>query len=249
MHDIRVLPAIDLKGGRCVRLRQGRAEDETVYSEHPAEVAKQWAAQGAEYLHVVDLDGAFRGHPVHLKEIDDIVAAVRIPVQVGGGLRTDADIAEVLGLGVHRVILGTAVTSDPTLLGPLCEEFPEGIAVGIDARDGWVQIKGWKETIRQQALDLAREVARYPISAIIYTDTSRDGMLQGVNAEAVGAICRAVERPVIASGGVSTPEDMRRLRELGRANLEGAIVGKALYDGTVTFRALERAGRGEAEAT
>lgn len=237
-----IYPAIDLQGGRCVRLRQGRADDATVYSDDPVATAKRWEAEGATHLHVVDLDGAFRGRPVHAGVIGRIAAAVRIPVQTGGGLRTDDDVDRILAAGAARAILGTRACADPDALRRLAARHGERLAVGIDARDGRVQVRGWTETLDLRAADLARTAEACGVRALIYTDTSRDGMLGGVNAAAMDALCAAVTCEVIASGGVSSAEDVRALRALGRANLRGAIVGKALYEGRATLPDLIAAG-------
>ena len=241
MTPFTIYPAIDLKGGRCVRLLQGRADAETVYGEDPVAMAGHWVAQGARYLHLVDLDGAFQGHPVQHELVGRIVAAVEIPVQVGGGIRTDADIERLLSHGVERVILGTRAWSDPAALERLAGLYGERIAVGIDARDGRVQIRGWTETTDITAVDLARKADDYGVRTLIVTDTATDGMLQGVNAAAIDAVCTAVKCDVIASGGVTAPEDVRALKALGRANLAGAIVGKALYEGRSTLAQLQDA--------
>lgn len=239
-----ILPAIDLKDGRCVRLRQGRAEDATVYGENPVEMARHWVAQGATALHVVDLDGAFRGKPAHASAIAAIVGAAGVPVQVGGGLRTDEDIQMILDCGVRRAILGTRVVTEPGALGRLVARFGDRIAVGIDARDGRVQVKGWVETTGLLAADLAADVAAAGVATIIYTDTSLDGMLAGVNAPGVAAVCARVGRTaVIASGGITAAADIRALRALGAPNLTGAIVGKALYEGRVSVRDLTDAAK------
>jgi len=236
-----ILPAIDLKDGRCVRLRQGRAEDETVYSDDPVEMARRWRGEGAEWLHVVDLDGAFRGNPMHLAVLRSMVQAVSIPIEFGGGLRSDSDVEHVLEAGARRAILGTRAWAEPDKLQALAARFGDRLAVGIDAREGQVQVKGWTETTAQSALDLARRMDGIGIRCLIYTDTARDGMLAGVNASAMDAMCGAVSCSVIASGGVSSAEDVRALRALGRPNLAGAIVGKALYEGRVTLAGLREA--------
>jgi phosphoribosylformimino-5-aminoimidazole carboxamide ribotide isomerase len=236
---ITVIPAIDLKGGKCVRLKQGLANEETVYSDSPVEMAKHWVKEGGKFLHVVDLDGAFEGTPVHVEVLREICAAIDIPVEIGGGIRTDEDIEQLLLTGVTRVILGTRACEQPEELARLVEKFGgERIAVGIDARNGKVQTKGWVETTKVDAVDLAKKVDEAGVGTIIYTDTSRDGMLDGVNAFEMGKICLAVSCDVVASGGVSTPDDMKRLEALGCENLKGAIVGKALYEETVTIRQL-----------
>ena len=233
-----MIPAIDLKDGRCVRLRQGRAEDVTVYADDPVAMAKRWAGEGAQYLHVVDLDGAFQGQPVHREVIGRIVAALDIPVEVGGGLRTDADIRSMLELGVARAVIGTRAFQDRAAVRALVAEFGARLAVGIDARGGKVQVQGWVETTGTEAVDLAAEVDRMGVSTVIYTDTATDGMLRGPNVAGVKAVCGAVKCQVIASGGVSAARDVAALRELRLPNLAGVIVGKALYEGTVTLKGL-----------
>jgi len=244
MTPFLILPAIDLKGGRCVRLRQGRAEDETVYAADPVEVARRWVAEGAEYLHVVDLDGAFAGRPAHLAHLARIAASVAVPVQFGGGLRTDDDLARVLDAGAARAIVGTRALGAPAEIARLAARHGPRLAVGIDARDGRVQVRGWTETTDVAATDLARRMADCGVATLIHTDTSRDGMLAGVAAAATAAVCRAAACRVVASGGVTSPADVRALRALGCPNLEGAIVGKALYEGAVALDALRRAAAG-----
>jgi len=236
-----ILPAIDLKDGKCVRLRQGRAEEVTVYSDDPVAQAREWLAQGAEQLHVVDLDGAFQGEPQHMEQIAQIVRAVGIPVEVGGGLRTDAQIEQMLGVGVARAILGTRAVESLDTLRALVRRFGAAIAVGIDARDGFVQVRGWVETTKVRAVDLARRVEDAGVRTIIYTDTATDGMLGGPNLTALREMCATVACRVIASGGVSAPEHAAALRDLGFPNLYGAIVGKALYDGKTTLAAMRAA--------
>ena len=239
MSEILVIPAIDLKSGRCVRLRQGNVDEVTTYSEDPVAMAKRWAEEGAQYLHVVDLDGAFQGFPVHQEVISRMVKAVNIPVEVGGGLRKDCDIERILGCGVSRVILGTRAWAEPDQLKRLADHFGRRLAVGIDARSGRVQIEGWTETTEEDAVTLAKGADAMGVGTLIYTDTARDGMLEGVNTEAVDAICAAVSCSVVASGGISSIADMKSLRGLNRPNLVGAIVGKALYEGRVTLKELE----------
>ena len=234
-----VIPAIDLKDGKCVRLRQGRADDSKVYSEDPVGMARHWVAEGARYLHVVDLDGAFQGKPAHTAVIAKIVEAIDIPVEVGGGLRTDEDIRSLLDVGVDRAILGTRAWAQPGVLAELVKHFGGHLAVGIDARDGQVQVKGWTETTAKRAVDLAREVEKSGVGTIIYTDTATDGMLEGPNVRALEDICNAVGCSVIASGGISAVRDVERLKKLGRTNLIGAIVGKALYEGRVKLSKLQ----------
>ncbi|MBM4144061.1 MAG: 1-(5-phosphoribosyl)-5-[(5-phosphoribosylamino)methylideneamino]imidazole-4-carboxamide isomerase [Lentisphaerae bacterium] len=233
-----IIPAIDLKNGKCVRLRQGRAEDATVYSADPVAVAAQWVAQGARRLHVVDLDGAFEGRPVHTALMAEIARACGAPVQAGGGLRTDAHVRRLLDAGIACAIVGTRAFSETDALTALAAEFGAALAVGIDARDGLVSVRGWVETTRVTAADLARRVEAAGVRTIVYTDISRDGMLEGVNADATGAMCRCVGCDVIASGGVSSARDVASLAALDRPNLVGAIVGKALYDGRADLRSL-----------
>ncbi len=236
-----IFPAIDLKDGRCVRLRQGRANESVVYGEDPVAQARAWQEQGAKYLHVVDLDGAFKGAPVHTELIAAMTKAVTIPVQVGGGLRDRADAACLIEAGVKRLIYGTRAVTDPEMLAGLVKEFSDAIAVGIDARNGRVQVRGWVETTGISANELGRRMADLGVRTIIYTDTARDGMLKGVNAAAVDAMCAAVSCEVIAAGGVSTAMDVKALRGLDRPNMVGAIVGKALYEGHTTLAELHQA--------
>jgi len=241
---ITIIPAIDLKSGKCVRLKQGLANEETVYSDSPTEMAKHWANEGGEFLHVVDLDGAFAGKPVHAGVLRKICETIDIPVEIGGGIRTDEDIETLLATGVTRVILGTRACEHPEELARLVEKFGgERIAVGIDARDGKVQTKGWVKTTDVLAVDLAKQVYAAGIGTLIYTDTSRDGMMDGVNAFEMGKICSAVKCNVVASGGVSSVEDIKRLSALNCANLVGAIVGKALYEETITIKQLTKAAK------
>jgi len=237
-----ILPAIDLKDGKCVRLRQGKAEDVTVYSDDPVAQALSWLKQGAEQLHVVDLDGAFSGEPRHTETIAGIVHAIGIPVEVGGGLRTDSQVEQLLAAGVARAIIGTRALERTDVLEALVKRFGgDRIAVGIDARDGFVQVKGWVETTSTRAVDLAKRVESVGVRTLIYTDTATDGMLGGPNLGAMGTLCRAVSCRVIASGGVSAPEHVRALKALDCPNLYGAIVGKALYDGKTTLAEMKAA--------
>ena len=244
MSGFRILPAIDLKDGRCVRLRQGRAEDQTIYSDDPVAMARRWRDEGAGFLHIVDLDGAFRGRPAHLEVVRRIASEVGIAVELGGGLRTDADIEQALAAGAARVILGTRACAAPVEVRRLAALHGDRLAVGIDARNGLVQVKGWTETSGVRAVDLARRMDEAGVRVLIATDTGLDGMMQGTNVGAMAEICDAVSCRVIASGGVCSPSDVRNLVALGRPNLEGAIVGKALYDGAVTLRAMLDAAAG-----
>lgn len=234
-----IIPAIDLKDGKCVRLRRGVADDVKVYSEDPVRMAERWQEEGAKYLHVVDLDGAFGGEPAHADVINSIIKAVDIPVEVGGGLRSDEHIAGVLEAGADRAIIGTRALRDPESMVALVERFGDKIAVGIDAREGKVQVEGWVETTGESALLLARAVDSLGVGTIIYTDTATDGMMAGTNALAVGEICKAVKCGVIASGGISTSVDIEALNRLGCENLVGAIVGKALYEGRLKLADLQ----------
>jgi len=223
-----IYPAIDIRGGKCVRLRQGDYAQETVFGDDPAAVARRWVAEGATWLHLVDLDGARAGRPVNGDSVRRIVAAAGVPCQLGGGLRTEADIAEALAWGVARVILGTRALQEPAWLEAVCRRFPDRVVLGIDARDGKVAGDGWTTVSQRSALDLARHCAGWPLAALVYTDISRDGMLAGPNLEALAELVAAVPLSVIASGGVTTLDDVRRLRPLGVA---GCIIGRALYEG------------------
>ena len=237
-----ILPAIDLKDGKCVRLRQGRADDVTVYGDDPAAQAKDWREQGGEELHVVDLDGAFAGTPKHAETIARIIEAFGGPVEVGGGLRDADSLRAVIEAGAARAIIGSAALEDPAFLSEAIELYGDKIAVGIDARDGFVQTKGWVETTKVKATELAAAVAKAGVKTIIYTDTATDGMLGGPNLTQMAAICDAAPQcDVTASGGVSSPYDIENLKALGRPNLRAAIVGKALYDGRTTLKELGRA--------
>ncbi len=232
-----ILPAIDLKDGKCVRLRQGRADDVTVYGDDPARQARDWAVEGGQELHVVDLDGAFAGAPRHAEVVRRIIEAFGGPVEVGGGLRTPEALRAVIEAGATRAIIGSAALEDPEFLTSAVELYGERIAVGIDARDGFVQTKGWVETTQVKATDLAQAVARIGVKTIIYTDTATDGMLGGPNLSQMAAICDAAPTcEITASGGVSSPYDVANLKALERPNLRAAIVGKALYDGRTTLR-------------
>ena len=232
-----ILPAIDLKDGKCVRLRQGRADDVTVYGDDPAAQAKDWADQGGRELHVVDLDGAFDGKPRHAEVIARIIKAFGGPVEVGGGLRTPEALRAVIEAGATRAIIGSSALEDPAFLAQAIELYGDKIAVGIDARNGFVQTKGWVTTTDVKATDLATAVAKAGVKTIIYTDTATDGMLGGPNLSQMAAICDAAPTcQITASGGVSSPYDVENLKALERANLRAAIVGKALYDGRTTLK-------------
>ncbi len=241
MSAFTIYPAIDLKSGRCVRLLQGREDAVTEYGTDPVAMARRWVDEGATALHVVDLDGAFQGHSVQSELMARIIAAIKIPVQCGGGLRTDEDVARLIEAGAARVILGTRAWSEPDQVKKLVQRYHQHLAVGIDARGGLVQVKGWTETTNIRAVDLARQADAIGVRTLIVTDTATDGMLGGTNVQAMEDVCMAVKCQVIASGGVSSPGDVRNLRELGCRNLVGAIVGKALYEGHTTLREMNAA--------
>ncbi|TMJ40463.1 MAG: 1-(5-phosphoribosyl)-5-[(5-phosphoribosylamino)methylideneamino]imidazole-4-carboxamide isomerase [Alphaproteobacteria bacterium] len=226
-----LFPAIDLKGGQCVRLKLGDMAEATVFNDDPAAQARAFEAQGFRWLHLVDLDGAFAGRPVNEAAIEAILAAVTIPVQLGGGIRDLAMIETWLARGIRRVILGTVALRDPDLVKDACRRHPGRIAVGIDAKGGKVAVEGWAETSELTSIDLARRFADAGVAAIIFTDVDRDGVLKGLNIEATLALAGAVNIPVIASGGLASLADIRRLLEPDCTMLEGAISGRALYDG------------------
>jgi phosphoribosylformimino-5-aminoimidazole carboxamide ribotide isomerase len=226
-----LFPAIDLKEGLAVRLEQGDMARATIFHRDPATQAQAFAQQGFEYLHVVDLDGAFAGRPVNAAAVERILEVVGIPVQLGGGVRDMATVEGWLGKGVDRVIIGTAAVRDPALVKEAAKAFPGRVAVGLDAREGRVAVAGWAETSELTALDIARRFEDAGVSAIIYTDVSRDGMLKGLNLDATIALANTISIPVIASGGLASIEDIRALLEPRAKKLEGAIAGRALYDG------------------
>ena len=228
---MRLFPAIDLKEGRCVRLRQGDMAQATVYADDPAAQARAFEQQGFDYLHVVDLDGAFAGKPVNAAAVEAIRAATSFPVQLGGGIRDMRTVEGWLGKGVSRVIIGTAAVRDPDFVKSAARAFPGQVAVGIDARDGWVAVEGWAETSSLAAQDLARRFEDAGVAAIVYTNIARDGMLTGIDWDGTIALADAVSIPVIASGGLASLDDVRQLLSPRARKLEGAITGKALYDG------------------
>lgn len=231
-----ILPAIDLKEGRCVRLEQGLMDKDTVYHDDPAAQARIWQEQGGEYLHLVDLNGAFAGVPKNKAAIEAIVAAIDIPCEIGGGIRDMQTIEAYLELGVDRVILGTIAKENPRLVEEACRRFPGRIVVGIDAKDGLVAVRGWADLTEKKAVDLAREMEDFGVAAIIYTDIACDGMMQGPNIEATQALAEAITIPVIASGGVSSLEDIRRLLQIESFGVTGIITGKAIYSGAIDLR-------------
>ena len=232
-----IFPAIDIRGGKCVRLTKGDFSQETVFSDRPEEMAKKWAAQGAQYLHVVDLDGALAGKPVNLAAIKAIIKAVSIPIELGGGIRTMENIEMLLALGVERVILGSVAVREPELVREACARFGERIVVGIDAKDGIVAVDGWGVSGDVEAPVLAAQMAAAGVRHIIYTDISRDGMLSGVNVAATAELAQAAGIQVIASGGVSCLEDIRQVKAAASAGIEGVIVGKAIYTGALELPA------------
>ena len=231
-----VIPAIDLKDGKCVRLEQGLMERDTVYSDNPAATARHWQEEGGELLHIVDLDGAFAGVPKNRAVIEQIVAAIDIPSQLGGGIRDLATIEAYLALGLSRVIIGTAAQRNPQLVSAACQHFPGQIVVGIDAKNGMVAVQGWAEVTDVTAIDLARRFEGDGVTAIIYTDITRDGMLQGPNLDATRQLAEAISIPVIASGGVSSLQDIRDLLAIERFGVAGVITGKAIYSGALDLR-------------
>jgi phosphoribosylformimino-5-aminoimidazole carboxamide ribotide isomerase len=229
-----ILPAIDLRGGQCVRLRQGDYARETVFGDDPAVVALRWVDQGATFLHVVDLDGAREGQPVNGDSVRRLVKAAKVPCQLGGGLRSEEDIRTVLGWGVERVVLGTRALLDPPWCEAMCRAFPGKVALGIDAHQGRVALRGWQETSERTALELARQVSGWPLAALVYTDVGRDGMLGGPNVEATAEVAAVAAVPVIASGGVTTLDDVAAL---ARCGLAGCVIGRALFEGRLDLAA------------
>ncbi len=232
-----LFPAIDLKDGQCVRLKLGEMSQATVFNDDPAAQARAFETQGFRYLHVVDLNGAFAGKPINALAVEAILRAVQMPVQLGGGIRDLATVEMWLGKGVRRVILGTVAVRDPGLVREACRRFPGRVAVGIDARGGKVAVEGWAETSELAAVDLARRFEDAGVAAIIYTDIDRDGVLKGLNLPATLALAGSISIPVIASGGLAGLDDIRALLQPQYAKLEGAITGRALYDGRLDAKA------------
>ncbi len=228
-------PAIDLRGGRCVRLRQGDYARETVFSDDPAAVARRWVEQGADRIHVVDLDGAKAGKPVNGEAIRAIVEAAGVPVQLGGGIRTDADLDAIFSWGIRWAVLGSKALQDPDWLRATARAHPRRIVLGLDAKDGFVATEGWLDVSRVRAVDLARRVQDAPLAAVVSTDIATDGMMTGPNFAALEEMAAAVDLPVIASGGVSSTDDVLRLAQAG---LPGAIIGRALYEGAIDLSAV-----------
>ncbi|MBW1739534.1 MAG: 1-(5-phosphoribosyl)-5-[(5-phosphoribosylamino)methylideneamino]imidazole-4-carboxamide isomerase [Deltaproteobacteria bacterium] len=230
-----VIPAVDIKGGRCVRLLQGREDSETVFSDDPSGMAARWEAEGAELLHVVDLDGAFRKSPQNVDAIKRIIDRVHIPIQLGGGIRSMETIAVFFDLGVSRVILGTEAIRNPGLVEEACQAFPGKIIVGIDARNGMVAVEGWTRTTEQRAIEVAKDFEGYGLAGIIFTDIHKDGMQTGPNIEETKRLAESVSTPIIASGGVADIDDIKALAELEPLGVVGVITGRALYAGTLNL--------------
>jgi len=240
-----ILPAIDLKEGRCVRLEQGLMDRDTVYNDNPAAQALIWQELGGELLHIVDLDGAFAGVPKNKEAIKAIVGAIDIPSELGGGVRDLPTIEAYLDLGISRVILGTVAKENPELVKEACRKFPGRIVVGIDAKDGLVAVRGWADVTEKKATEMAKEMEGFGVEAIIYTDIARDGMMQGPNIEATRALAEAIRIPVIASGGLSSLDDIRRLMAIEQYGVTGVITGKAIYSGAIDLREAVALTRGE----
>lgn len=233
-----LIPAIDIKDGKCVRLRQGRMDDETVYSNDPADIADRWVEAGARRLHIVDLNGAVSGKPVNADIIHSIVEAhPQIPVQVGGGIRHEDTIQTYLDAGVSYVIIGTRAVTTPHFVSDVCLEFPSHIIVGLDARNGKLATEGWSKLSHHDAIDMAQRFEEEGVASIIFTDIGRDGMMTSVNIEATLELCRSVAIPVIASGGIGRMEDVEILCKIAHEGLTGIITGRAIYEGTLDFKA------------
>ena len=233
---MKLFPAIDIRGGKCVRLLKGDFDQETVFSDSPADMAAQWESQGAEFLHLVDLDGARAGKPQNLETVKAILAKVKIPVELGGGIRTLEHIEEVLSLGVRRVILGSVAVHDPALVKAACEQYGDRVVVGIDAKEGMVAVEGWGQTSNLEAPVLGKMMAEAGVKTIIYTDISRDGTLGGVNVAATVEMAEKSGLEVVASGGIKDLEDIKALKEHEKSGVAGAILGKSLYMHTLDLK-------------
>ena len=240
-----ILPAIDLKEGRCVRLEQGLMDKDTVYNDNPGAQARIWQEQGGELLHIVDLDGAFAGVPKNREAIKAIIDAIDIPSELGGGIRDMQTIEAYLDLGVDRVILGTVAKENPALVEEACKKFPGQIVVGIDAKNGLVAVRGWADVTEKKATEMAKEMEGFGVEAIIYTDIARDGMMQGPNIEATRNLAESIDIPVIASGGLSSLDDIRRLMAIESSGVTGVITGKAIYSGAIDLREAVALAKGE----
>ncbi|MGM0678559.1 MAG: 1-(5-phosphoribosyl)-5-[(5-phosphoribosylamino)methylideneamino]imidazole-4-carboxamide isomerase, partial [Pseudomonadota bacterium] len=231
-----LIPAIDLKDGKCVRLRQGKMEDETIFSDDPVSVAARWVEAGARRLHIVDLNGAFAGKPVNAEVVHAIASAFPdLPIQIGGGIRDEDTVETYLDAGVQYVIIGTKAVNAPHFVNDLCLEFPGHIIVGLDAKDGKVAIDGWSKLSRHDVIDLAQHFEQDGVSAIVYTDIGRDGMMSGVNVESTVKLAQSMAIPVIASGGITNMDDIRALCEVADEGIMGAITGRAIYEGSLDF--------------
>lgn len=228
-----IIPAVDIKGGKCVRLYQGDYGKETVFSENPVDVAMDWKAQGARRLHVIDLDGAAGGTPLNIKVVETIVKRTNLPVQLGGGIRDEVTVARLLGIGIDRVILGTVAVENPELIKNLCRKYNEAIVIGIDARDGFVATHGWMQRTEVKALGLGLQMKDLGVKRIIYTDIKRDGTLTEPGFEAIKEMVKGVKLPIIAAGGISKVSHLKKLKELG---VEGAVVGRAIYTGDIDLK-------------
>ncbi len=236
-----LIPAIDLKDGKCVRLRQGRMDEETIFSDNPIEVAQRWVSAGAARLHLIDLNGAFAGHPVNFEVIRGIADAFPdLPIQVGGGIRDADTVQAYLDAGVQYVIIGTKAVTAPHFINDLCLEFPSHVIVGLDSREGKVAIDGWSKLSHHDVGDIAKRFERDGVEAIVYTDVGRDGMMSGVNVESTAELARSISIPVIASGGVSTMDDIQKLCTVADDGIMGVIIGRALYEGTVDLKEAQK---------
>ncbi len=239
-----IIPAVDIKTGKCVRLLQGRMQDETIFSENPAAMAQKWAEAGAKLIHVIDLDGAFAKHPQNLDAIRKILGHVDVPIQLGGGIRNLETIRMLMDLGIQRVIIGTEAVQNPEFVKEACKEYPNQIILGIDARNGLVAIDGWSQTTRVTAIELACQFENCGLVAINFTDIHRDGMLTGPNIEEIKALAEKIDIPIVASGGVSTLTDIQKLLALRSVGVTGVIVGKALYSGSLDLKEAIKITRG-----